>query len=128
MMYKLIFLTDVKKMPLGVLSKLQIAKGFDVLEELQNALDLGLPLTKLQELSSKFYTVIPHSFGRKLPPTINSAEVLQKKKDMLLVGCLTINSVLCILCTSSSTTKPVQSTFFFFVFFNSAVLPDIFFV
>ncbi|XP_071815911.1 protein mono-ADP-ribosyltransferase PARP3-like [Apostichopus japonicus] len=79
------FELDVKKMPLGVLSKLQIAKGFDVLEELQNALDLGLPLTKLQELSSKFYTVIPHSFGRKLPPTINSAEVLQKKKDMLLV-------------------------------------------
>ncbi|PIK56560.1 putative poly [Apostichopus japonicus] len=79
------FEPDVKKMPLGVLSKQQIAKGFDVLKELQNALDLGQTVTELQELSSKFYTVIPHSFGRKLPPTIDSTEVLQEKKYMLLV-------------------------------------------
>lgn len=79
------FELDVKKMPLGKLSKPQIAKGFDVLEEIQAALDLKQPVAKLRELSSKFYTVIPHSFGRKLPPTIDTAETLQKKKDMLLV-------------------------------------------
>ena len=72
-------------MPLGKLSKPQIAKGFDVLEEIQAALDHKQPVAKLRELSSKFYTVIPHSFGRKLPPTIDSAETLQKKRDMLLV-------------------------------------------
>lgn len=39
----------------------------------------------LEELSSRFYTVIPHNFGRNRPPPINSPELLQAKKDMLLV-------------------------------------------
>ncbi|KAM6169467.1 protein mono-ADP-ribosyltransferase PARP3 [Rhynchocyon petersi] len=77
---------DVKKMPLGKLSKQQIAKGFEALEALEAALKnpaAGGP--SLEELSSHFYTVIPHNFGRTRPPPINSPEVLQAKKDMLLV-------------------------------------------
>ncbi|XP_019272596.2 protein mono-ADP-ribosyltransferase PARP3 isoform X2 [Panthera pardus] len=77
---------DVKKMPLGKLSKQQIARGFEALEALEAALkdptDGGLSLEKL---SSHFYTVIPHNFGRNRPPSINSPELLQAKKDMLLV-------------------------------------------
>uniref|UniRef100_G1LRN4 Poly [ADP-ribose] polymerase n=1 Tax=Ailuropoda melanoleuca TaxID=9646 RepID=G1LRN4_AILME len=76
---------DVKKMPQG-LSKQQIARGFEALEALEVALrapaDGGL---SLEELSSHFYTVIPHNFGRNRPPPINSPELLQAKKDMLLV-------------------------------------------
>ncbi|KAM6159808.1 protein mono-ADP-ribosyltransferase PARP3 [Erethizon dorsatum] len=77
---------DVKKMPLGKLSKQQIARGFEVLEALEGALKApaeGSP--SLEELSSHFYTVIPHNFGRRRPPPINSPELLQAKKDMLLV-------------------------------------------
>jgi poly [ADP-ribose] polymerase len=37
----------------------------------------------LNQLSSKFYTVIPHAFGRSVPPPINSAELLQKKIDLI---------------------------------------------
>ncbi|XP_053455752.1 protein mono-ADP-ribosyltransferase PARP3 isoform X2 [Nycticebus coucang] len=77
---------DVKKMPLGKLSKQQIARGFEALEKLEVALkaqtDGG---QSLEELSSHFYTVIPHNFGRSRPPPINSPELLQAKKDMLLV-------------------------------------------
>lgn len=77
---------DVKKMPLGKLSKQQIARGFEALEALEAALKstphAGL---SLEELSSHFYTVIPHNFGRSRPPPINSPELLQAKKDMLLV-------------------------------------------
>ncbi|KAL4823392.1 hypothetical protein H8958_001447 [Nasalis larvatus] len=77
---------DVKKMPLGKLSKQQIAQGFEALEALEEALkgptDGG---QSLEELSSHFYTVIPHNFGRSRPPPINSPELLQAKKDMLLV-------------------------------------------
>lgn len=77
---------DVKKMPLGKLSKQQIARGFEALEALEVALkgptDGG---RSLEELSSHFYTVIPHNFGRNRPPPINSPELLQAKKDMLLV-------------------------------------------
>ncbi|XP_020015119.1 protein mono-ADP-ribosyltransferase PARP3 isoform X2 [Castor canadensis] len=77
---------DIKKMPLGKLSKQQIARGFEALEALEMALkaptDGG---QSLEELSSHFYTVIPHNFGRSRPLPINSQELLQAKKDMLLV-------------------------------------------
>ncbi|XP_030062519.1 protein mono-ADP-ribosyltransferase PARP3 [Microcaecilia unicolor] len=76
---------DVKKMPLGKLSKQQIAKGFEALEEIETALQNQQPISQLQELSSRFYTIIPHSFGRMRPPVINTSEVIQAKKDMLLV-------------------------------------------
>ena len=32
---------------------------------------------ELEVLTSKFYTLIPHSFGRRVPPVINPAEMLQ---------------------------------------------------
>ena len=41
---------------------------------------------KLQELSSRFYTIIPHDFGRRVPPVIDDEETLRKKFDMLLVS------------------------------------------
>ena len=75
---------DVKKMPLGKISKGQIAKGFDALEEIEKVLN-SKKTAKLPELTSDFYTVIPHDFGRQRPPVINNAEALQQKKDMLMV-------------------------------------------
>ncbi|NXO57878.1 PARP3 polymerase, partial [Aramus guarauna] len=77
---------DVKKMPLGKLSKQQIAKGFQVLNELEVALQDQPPkAARLEDLSSRFYTIIPHNFGRAQPPPINSPDLLRAKKDMLLV-------------------------------------------
>ncbi|XP_067417268.1 protein mono-ADP-ribosyltransferase PARP3 [Emydura macquarii macquarii] len=77
---------DVKKMPLGKLSKQQIAKGFEALEAIEMALQEQPPPSKqLEELSSRFYTIIPHNFGRARPPAISTQEIVQAKKDMLLV-------------------------------------------
>uniref|UniRef100_A0A667WW04 Poly [ADP-ribose] polymerase n=1 Tax=Myripristis murdjan TaxID=586833 RepID=A0A667WW04_9TELE len=76
---------DIKKMPLGKLSKLQIAKGFGVLEEIEAAMNQKRASSVLEELSSKFFTTIPHNFGRSRPPTINSTEIVEKKKEMLMV-------------------------------------------
>ena len=77
---------DVKKMPLGKLSKSHIAKGFEVLEEIEALLKTKSPSSaKINELSSKFYTVIPQDFGRQRPPPISDQETLQKKYDMLMV-------------------------------------------
>ncbi|KAH0630023.1 hypothetical protein JD844_012584 [Phrynosoma platyrhinos] len=77
---------DVKKMPLGKLSKQQIAKGFEALESIEAALQEQPSTQKqLEELSSRFYTIIPHNFGRSRPPAISTQEVIQAKKDMLLV-------------------------------------------
>ncbi|XP_066284535.1 protein mono-ADP-ribosyltransferase PARP3-like isoform X1 [Branchiostoma lanceolatum] len=75
---------DVRKMPLGKLSKAQIAKGFEVLDEIEEELKMSRT-SRLTELSSRFYTVIPHDFGRRVPPVINDQEKLRKKMDMLLV-------------------------------------------
>ena len=78
-------------MPLGKLSKTQIARGFEVLEELEKAVD-SKNKKKMMELSSKFYTVIPHDFGRRVPPVMDTLEIIRQKYDMLLVG--TCNSAL----------------------------------
>ncbi|XP_029948425.1 protein mono-ADP-ribosyltransferase PARP3 [Salarias fasciatus] len=76
---------DIKKMPLGKLSKLQIAKGFEVLEEIEAAMNKKTARSHLEELSSKFFTTIPHNFGRNRPPTISDKETVEKKKEMLMV-------------------------------------------
>ena len=55
------------------------------LEAIEDALDRSRPKAVLAELTSKFYTIIPHSFGRQVPPVIADKETLQKKFDMLLV-------------------------------------------
>lgn len=79
------FKIDTKKMPLGKLSKAQIARGYDVLEEIQDAINTNKSNSVLSQLSSKFYTVIPHSFGRQVPPVLRSQETVQEKMDMLIV-------------------------------------------
>lgn len=75
---------DVKKMPLGQITKSQVKKGYDVLEELEDAINSGNG-TKINDVSSKFYTLIPHAFGRRVPPPIGTIELLHKKVDMLNV-------------------------------------------
>ncbi|KAK2857977.1 hypothetical protein Q7C36_005896 [Tachysurus vachellii] len=76
---------DIKKMPLGKLSKQQIAKGFEALEAIEEAIKKKSNKNKLTELTSKFFTIIPHNFGRSRPPVIEDDDILQKKKEMLLV-------------------------------------------
>lgn len=75
-------------MPLGKLSQQQITRGFEALEELEAALREQPPrAARLEELSSRFYTIVPHNFGRARPPPIDSPDLLRAKKDMLLVRC-----------------------------------------
>lgn len=76
---------DVKKMPLGKLSKSQIAKGFEILEELEAVME-NKKKGSYADISSKFYTAIPHDFGRTRPKPIDTREALQLKYDMLAVS------------------------------------------
>src|SRR5262249_8086960 len=75
---------DVKKMPLGQLTKAQVQKGYQVLEELESAINAA-SAKLINDLSSRFYTLIAHAFARRVPPPINPPELLQKKFDMLNV-------------------------------------------
>ena len=58
------------------------------LENIEKAIDAVMPKTDLTKLTSKFYTIIPHDFGRRVPPVITNKKTLQKMFDLLLVsGC-----------------------------------------
>jgi len=66
-----------------------------VLEEIEALLaKKSANRTKLSELSSRFYTIIPHDFGRKVPPVIQDEETLRKKFDMLLVSDVVIGYIM----------------------------------
>jgi len=75
---------DIKKMPLGKISKNQLQKGVDILDEVQDVLN-KTKKGDLTQLCSKFYTAIPHDFGRTKPPVIDTQEKLQQKLDLLEV-------------------------------------------
>lgn len=71
---------DIKRMPLGALDIAQVQRGIDALDEIKSALASGG--ADLAALSSRFYTMIPHSFGRSRPPVISNEAMLQQKYDM----------------------------------------------
>eukprot|EP00177_Eucheuma_denticulatum_P001083 GFKZ01001975.1.p1 GENE.GFKZ01001975.1~~GFKZ01001975.1.p1 ORF type:complete len:974 (+),score=144.25 GFKZ01001975.1:40-2922(+) len=73
---------DIRKMPLGALSVNQIEKGVAVLEEIEDQLkSLSPARSELERLSSKFYTILPHDFGRRRPPVIATTDLLQACYD-----------------------------------------------
>lgn len=73
---------DTRRMPLGQLTSAQILRGVDVLKDIDAILRTGRTRSsQLPGLSSRFYSVIPHDFGRQRPPLINNATMLQKCFD-----------------------------------------------
>ncbi|MPC53822.1 Poly [ADP-ribose] polymerase 3 [Portunus trituberculatus] len=75
---------DIKKMPLGKLSKVQIAKGLEVLLDIEAAIKNNEPRHVLMDLSSKFYTHCPHDFGRMVPPVLDTDSIIQQKKEVMM--------------------------------------------
>jgi len=77
---------DTKRLPLGTLSRAQIAKGYSVLENLRDEL-LSSSVTdeRCTELSSEFYTLIPHAFGRQRGPLLDDEAAIDAKFEMLNV-------------------------------------------
>ncbi|KAL2916598.1 hypothetical protein HK105_203710 [Polyrhizophydium stewartii] len=80
---------DAKKMPLGKLSKANIQKarpGYEVLKRISDVIQNNTSASRsnqLMELSSEFYTIIPHEFGMSRPPVINTLPMLKTKLDMV---------------------------------------------
>lgn len=78
------FNIDVKKMPLGKISKDQIASAWEVLKRIDA--NLGTyHVDEVEMATSEFYTLIPTSFGRRRPPLIDNKETVQHYSDMLSV-------------------------------------------
>lgn len=68
--------------PMGKLTEKQINKGQGVLDKLGKALRKpGKP--GVDELTSEFYSLIPHDFGFKKPPAIDNMNLLEQKVELL---------------------------------------------
>jgi len=79
---------DIKKMPLGNISKKQIRDGYAALTEIQNLLENPNPSkARLVDATNRFYNLVPHDFGTADPPLINDLELVKKKIDMLDALC-----------------------------------------
>jgi len=70
--------------PMGKLTEVQIGKGQTVLDQIDAELKKkSTNSTKVEQLSSEFYTLIPTITGRQRPPPINTDELLQAKVELL---------------------------------------------
>jgi poly [ADP-ribose] polymerase len=83
---------DSKKLPLGKLSKQTILRGYEVLKMIGEVIANPTTATSkyseygpnvLSELSSRYYTVIPHEFGRRTPPIINTPQLLKREAELV---------------------------------------------
>jgi len=79
---------DLKKMPLGNLSKKHIQSGYEVLRNIDACLKDDKQgerkkAASLLAFSNQFYTLIPHDFGTKDPTIIDSLEQLQVKMKLM---------------------------------------------
>lgn len=74
---------DIEKMPLGKLSTKQIRAAMGVLQEISDLIQNNGSSGQFVEASNRFYTMIPHDFGVKRPPIIDTLEIIGKKTEML---------------------------------------------
>jgi predicted DNA-binding WGR domain protein len=68
--------------PMGKLTEVQIQKGQAVLDRLRPAVGRS-NTSQIDELSSQFYSLIPHNFGWKKPPAINTMDLVDKEAELL---------------------------------------------
>ena len=83
---------DSDKTPLGKLSQRTLYQGFEILKDLAELLlDPSLAESKhkmsasiaMKELSNAYYTAIPHNFGRRRPPIIDTDDLLKREVELL---------------------------------------------
>ncbi|CAB3407813.1 unnamed protein product [Caenorhabditis bovis] len=78
------FEMDINKLPLGKLSQKQIMTAYEVLTQLQDLITEPVQdKIKLMDSTNKFYTIIPHNFGMKMPEPIDTVQKIRDKSKML---------------------------------------------
>lgn len=77
------FELDLEKMPLGRLSKKQLHDAYQTLTELNDLVTRGASNSEFIGLSNKFFTLVPHNFGMKQAPIIDTLEMIQSKREIL---------------------------------------------
>ena len=75
---------DINKMPLGKLKKKTILEAYEALKELDGFLKNGGTRADIERCSNRFYTLIPHAYGRGAPPPLlKTTEDIKRKIQML---------------------------------------------
>ncbi|KAI0063109.1 PARP-domain-containing protein [Artomyces pyxidatus] len=83
---------DANKLPLGKLAKAAILNGFSALKTLSEVLEhpdsaevtqRGGFVRACEDLTSNYYSIIPHVFGRNRPTIINNTELLKKELELV---------------------------------------------
>ncbi|KAJ5462438.1 hypothetical protein N7530_010643 [Penicillium desertorum] len=83
---------DAHKLPLGKLGDRTLKSGFSVLKEISEL--MATPSVAqarygqaygnaIETLSNRYFTLIPHVFGRNRPPTLNTNAQIKKEVDLL---------------------------------------------
>ena len=87
---------DVHKMPLGKLSERTLTRGLELLNEIASVIgnpslaqsSYGMSTSvALEALTNRYYSTIPHAFGRRQPPVINNRTLM--KNELSLIDSLT---------------------------------------
>jgi hypothetical protein len=69
-------------MPLGKMTKEHVKKGYEVLQQISEALNAGRK--PALDLSNQFYSLIPHvTQGMRPPPAISTVQMLKEKMAMV---------------------------------------------
>ncbi|XP_037358824.1 poly [ADP-ribose] polymerase 2 [Talpa occidentalis] len=74
---------DTKKAPLGKLTVGQIKAGYQSLRKIEDCIRAGQHGRALVEACNEFYTRIPHDFGLRTPPLIQTEKELSDKVQLL---------------------------------------------
>ncbi|RAL13116.1 putative poly(ADP)-ribose polymerase PARP [Aspergillus homomorphus CBS 101889] len=83
---------DAQKLPLGKLSKRTLRAGFQALKDLSELVadpnsatsKYGMTFQAAAEgLSNRYFTTIPHVFGRNRPPVLTQGDLLKKEIELL---------------------------------------------
>jgi poly [ADP-ribose] polymerase len=71
-------------LPLGKLSHSVIMEGMDILRQIEAEISGEALSASLADLSSQFYTFIPHAFGKSAPPLLCDRDYVASKVELLL--------------------------------------------
>jgi len=74
---------DIDKAPLGKVTEDQIKAGYQALSKIADVINKKGPGNQLSDACSDFYTRIPHFFGMKRPPTLNTLDEIKAKIELL---------------------------------------------
>eukprot|EP00039_Didymoeca_costata_P007541 m.100947 g.100947 ORF g.100947 m.100947 type:complete len:1020 (-) comp13730_c0_seq1:96-3155(-) len=79
---------DLNKLPLGRLSASSLKEAFEILGDIQTALESDTlsdsdRAKEIARLTSKYYSKIPHDFGNKRAPMIDNVDLLRQKVELV---------------------------------------------